>query len=465
MTKTKTRLLLATLAVTIGVLMDAVNAPDAQMRLRARDPGPRGGPNAAGGPLPGLTAAQLALFEAGQEEFTDEEGVGDGLGPRYNLNSCVGCHSQGGVGGTSPAVNPQVAVATAFGGRNTVPFFVTPDGPAREARYKYKSDGTRDGGVHALFVVSGRADATGDARGCAIRQEDFAAQARAGNLIFRIPTPTFGAGLIEQIPDGTIVANQAANAGRKGTLGIRGRPHRVPLNGTTNVNGNDGTVARFGWKAQNKSLLMFAGEAYNVEMGISNELFQTERDETRSCQFALTPNDTTKADAVSASDALSDMEKFAHFMRFLAPPTPSPNTPGGVTSIANGRALFQSVGCALCHTPTFQTGNAGVAALRNQPVNLYSDLLLHGMGPRLADDIPQVQAGPDEFRTAPLWGLGQRIFFLHDGRTTDLLEAIRAHASGRSAKFAASEANGVIAAYDRLSEPQKQDLVNFLRSL
>jgi CxxC motif-containing protein (DUF1111 family) len=87
------------------------------------------------------------------------------------------------------------------------------------------------------------------------------------------------------------------------------------------------------------------------------------------------------------------------------------------------------------------------------------------MGPGLADDILQVQAGPDEFRTAPLWGLGQRIFFLHDGRTSDLLEAIRAHASGASSKFAASEANGVIAAFDRLTEQQKQDLVNFLRSL
>lgn len=462
---TRTRLFLATLAVLLGVLMNAVNAPDAQQRLRARDPGPRGGPNAAGGPLPGLTAAQLALFEAGQTSFQEEEGIGDGLGPRFNMSSCAGCHAQGGTGGTSPAVNPQVAVATAFGARNAVPFFVTANGPVREARFKYKPDGTRDGGVHDLFVISGRVDANGNASRCNIRQEDFAVPARAGNLIFRIPTPTFGAGLIEQIPDGTIVANQAANSSRKGTLGIRGRPHRVPLTGTTNLNGNDGTIARFGWKAQNKSLLLFSGEAYNVEMGISNELFQSERDETPSCQFALTPNNVTNADAVTPSDALSDVEKFSLFMRFLAAPTPSTNSPGGATSIANGRGSFQSVGCALCHTPTLNTGNAAVAALRNQPVNLYSDLLLHGMGPGLADDILQVQAGPDEFRTAPLWGLGQRIFFLHDGRTADLLEAIRAHASGRSAKFAASEANGVVAAFERLTEQQKQDLVNFLRSL
>lgn len=106
-----------------------------------------------------------------------------------------------------------------------------------------------------------------------------------------------------------------------------------------------------------------------------------------------------------------------------------------------------------------------MAALSNKPVNLYSDLLLHRMGPGLADDIVQVQAGPDEFRTAPLWGLGQRLFFLHDGRTRDLIEAIQAHRSGSSQRFPASEANAVIDNFNRLGEAQKQDLLNFLRSL
>jgi CxxC motif-containing protein (DUF1111 family) len=152
-------------------------------------------------------------------------------------------------------------------------------------------------------------------------------------------------------------------------------------------------------------------------------------------------------------------------MRFLAPPTPSLTTPGGAPSIANGRTLFQRIGCALCHTPTLTTGYSAVEALRDKPVPLYSDLLLHNMGPGLADDIVQAQAGPDEFRTAPLWGLGQRIFFLHDGRTTNLLEAIRAHKSGASARFPASEANAVVDSFNRLSEVQKQDLLNFLRSL
>ncbi|MGZ5111653.1 MAG: di-heme oxidoredictase family protein [Usitatibacter sp.] len=159
------------------------------------------------------------------------------------------------------------------------------------------------------------------------------------------------------------------------------------------------------------------------------------------------------------------MEKFALFQRFLAPPTPSNDTPGGANSIQRGRTLFTSTGCALCHTPTLRTGNSTVAALRNRPANLYSDLLVHDMGPELADGVAQGQASGSEFRTAPLWGVGQRIFFLHDGRTSDLLEVIQAHQSGSSRNGNASEANGVVDNFNGLSESQKQDVVNFLRSL
>src|SRR6266498_1758803 len=237
------------------------------------------------------------------------------------------------------------------------------------------------------------------------------------------------------------------------------------ISGQANNNGNDGTVARFGWKAQNKSLLLFAGEAYNVEMGITNELFQTERDETPTCQFATVPNDVTETDGKTPLDVVSAIEKFAFFARFLAAPTPSPGTPGGAESIARGRTLFSGTGCALCHTPTLNTGNAAVAALRNQAVHLFSDLLVHDMGPGLADGVTQGQAGTTEFRTAPLWGLGQRLFFLHDGRTSDLLEAIRAHKIGSIFTGDASEANAVIRNFNHLRANQQQDVLNFLRSL
>ena len=202
-----------------------------------------------------------------------------------------------------------------------------------------------------------------------------------------------------------------------------------------------------------------------MEMGITNELFQTERDETTSCQFAPVPNDVTKTDGKTSTEAISAIEKFAFFARFLAAPKPSLDTPGGAGSIAKGRDLFSDIGCALCHTPTFNTGNTSVAALRNQPVNLFSDLLVHDMGPGLADGVTQGQAGPTEFRTAPLWGLGQRLFFLHDGRTSDLREAIQSHRSGSFLTFNASEANAVIKNFDALQDSQKQDVLNFLRSL
>jgi CxxC motif-containing protein (DUF1111 family) len=167
--------------------------------------------------------------------------------------------------------------------------------------------------------------------------------------------------------------------------------------------------------------------------------------------------------ATPATAVLSDIEAFADFMRMLAPPTPASAT----ASTIDGRAQFVAVGCALCHTPSFTTGS-GIAsgasrlpspALSGQPVNLYSDLLVHHMGQGLADGLTQGAAGPDEFRTAPLWGVGQRVYFLHDGRTSNLLSAIQAHQSQ------GSEANGIIQRFNGLNSAQQQDLLNFLRSL
>jgi CxxC motif-containing protein (DUF1111 family) len=440
-------------------------SPSPSPSFQAKDPGVRGGAAGAGNAIGGLSGNQTAFFTSGQTDFNGSEDVADGLGPRMNLDSCGGCHAQPASGGSSPAVNPQIAFATLDGGTDTVPSFLKQNGPVREARFVKNPDGTPDGGVHAIFTITSRTGATG----CTLAQPNFATQLQNNNVIFRIPTPTFGTGLIEQIPDAAIAANQSSNATQKTSLGIKGRPNFQvsgrTISGQTNNNGNDGTIARFGWKAQNKSLLLFSGEAYNVEMGITNELFQTEREENPNCQFALTPNDTTNFDATTPVEVLGGIERFSNFMRFLAPPVPSTSTPGGTTSISNGRQLFSSTGCALCHTPSFTTAKSTVAALSNKPVNLFSDLLVHDMGPGLSDGVSQGQAGPTEFRSAPLWGLGQRIFFLHDGRTRDLIQAIQQHASGSTTQNNASEANGVVNNFNNLGEGQKQDLLNFLRSL
>jgi CxxC motif-containing protein (DUF1111 family) len=430
---------------------------DGGSQFKASDPGVRGGAAGAGGPIAGLDSpvfkGETALFTDGLDTFQEVDAVDDGLGPRMNLDSCAGCHAHPATGGSSPFVNPQMAFTNQDGGTDKIPPFISPNGPVREARFVTNPDGTPDGGVHDLFTITGR---TG-ANGCILAQPDFATALRNNNVIFRIPTPTFGAGLIEQIKDSAILANQAANSSQKQAMGIGGRVNTVPITGETNNNGNDGTIARFGWKAQNKSLLLFSGEAYNVEQGISNEIFQTEREEDPHCQFKNVPNDFTDG---TKPDPRSDVERFAVFMRFLAPPTPSATMPGGATSIANGKSLFSSTGCALCHTPTLMTNpKSQVAALAGQAANLYSDLLVHDMGVGLADGVSQGGAGPREFRSAPLWGVGQRIFFLHDGRTSDLLRAIQQHAS------TGSEANGVIARFNNLREGDKQDLLNFLRSL
>ena len=420
----------------------------------ASDPGVRGGSPGAGTPIAGLTSSQLAFFSAGLTNFDTIDsvsgaiaGTGTGLGPRFNAESCAQCHAQPSSGGSSPAVNPQVAAATDQGATNLIPPFITINGPVREARFPYTFSGQVDGGVHDLFTIAGRTDAPG----CNIQQPNFAQAAQLGDLIFRIPTPTFGAGLIETIPDAALLANMNSNQQAKRNLGISGHP---------NTSGNDGTITRFGWKAQNKSLEIFSAEAYNVEVGVTNELFNTERDQTPGCQFNATPEDNTNFDLDGVA-MMSDVVRFTQFMRFLDQPTPGPSSP----STQRGSQLFSQVGCALCHTPSLQTGQSSVAALSNVQANLYSDLLLHHMGPNLADNVGQGAAHGDEFRTAPLWGLGQRIFFMHDGRTSDLIQAIQAHAANGNRTYPASEANGVVANYNHLSSSDQQDLLNFLRSL
>jgi len=445
------------LAIGAGLLMTAVLPREVSSDLfAARDPGVRTGPAGAGDKIFGLTDLEQQLFTVGLEAFEEVQSVQGtipqtepGLGPRFNLDSCAGCHSQPAIGGTSPAVNPQVDTATKEGAYNEVPFFITQNGPVREARFKFKPNGTPDGGVHALFTITGRTDAPG----CAILQPDFRAAAASQNLIFRIPTPTFGNGLIEAIDDDTILANMRANRLLKLFLGVNGRP---------NTSGNDGTITRFGWKAQNKSLELFSGEAYNVEQGVTSNMFPQERDEDLACRFNATPESTPHFDATNPIDIPSDVVKFAVFMRFLAPPTPVPDNP----SIVLGRTLFTAVGCALCHTPTLHTGKkVATGALQDTDANLFSDLLLHNMGPGLADGISQGDARGDEFRTAPLWGIGQRIFFLHDGRTSDLRVAIQAHASPGDLRVPPSEANQVIAIFNQLPEFYKQSVLNFLRGL
>jgi CxxC motif-containing protein (DUF1111 family) len=460
------------------------------------DPGPRGGAAAAGGYYPTLDASEQSFFNDAFVRFQEVDSVsggiagetGSGLGPAFNGNSCAMCHAQPAIGGSSPGLtspqnpipNPQVALAALDNAANAVPSFITDAGPVREARFitlSGQQNSPLDGGVHDLYTIAGRSDGGG----CALEQPNFTQGLSENNVIFRIPTPLFGLGLVEGTPDATLVANLAANQSQKSALGI---------GGLLNTSGNDGTVTRFGWKAQNKSLLMFAGEAYNVEQGVTNELFPNERTTAPGCNPNGTPEDATnivdpvtQATTGTASSMSSDLINFAAFIRLSAPAAPA-----ALSAAAQaGQVLFTSVGCAYCHTTSLTTGISPYTGMSNVTYFPFSDFALHHMGANLADGIVQGGAGPDMFRTAPLWGVGQRLFFLHDGRTSNLLTAIEDHYStgqnclgaqmtqpfraipwsqeSSQAQGCRSEANGVINNFNSLTVTQKQEILDFLRSL
>ncbi|HEX3682059.1 MAG TPA: di-heme oxidoredictase family protein [Bryobacteraceae bacterium] len=473
----------------------------------------------AGGPLPNLanTAGATEFFDNGQMRFATQEvvsggnstnGFGNGLGPRFNLNQCSACHSQPAPGGSSPninaypyiGVNPQSQVIKdGIVVNNTIPSFVKVNGPVLEARFPLfiTSSGAlngTDGGVHDLFTVAGRSDAGN----CELAQPNFNQAINLGDIIFRIPTPVFGAGLVENLGEDTLINNHASQAG-----------NGFGVSGTFNYNGNDGTISRFGWKAQNKSGLLFSGEAYNVEMGITNELFQNERPDPDEEHFYTGlpanclnlaqigyPEDITNFTATKGANQFatnasipSDIVMFAMFMRFLNQPIPQPQGYQTATatvtaaSITRGQQGFSSVGCAVCHTPQLITDQSQFTGdLSGKPANLYSDLEIHHMG-GLADNVMQGSATGDQFRSAPLWGIGQRVFFLHDGRAPDLLTAIMDHClqavidppagGGGSGSSSASEACMSEEAFENLPATNnngaaavtQQDVLNFLRSL
>ncbi len=423
------------------------------------DPGPRSGAAGAGGAIAGLTTKEAKFFSAGLDSFNEVAsvtgsvpGTEAGLGPRFNLDSCAGCHKHPAVGGSSPSVNPQTNPALSSAAQvalvtTTVPI-LSGNGPVREVRF------STDGGVHDLFVISGRPDAPA---GCSIPQPDFVAANTTGILRFRIPTPPFGLGLVEAIEDATILANVYA-----------GKPFGIL--GSVNRNGNDGTVTRFGWKAQNKSLVIFSGEAYNVEQGITNALFPDERGEggvqdPEVCRQVVTaPQDSVHYDQTQPQKVPDDASNFANFMRFLAAPAPVTSY-GSVTSaqITAGEAAFNKAGCATCHIKSMTTGNHANAALRFKTVNLFSDLLVHDVG--TGDGISQGAANGNQFRSAPLWGVGQRLFFLHEGGATNLVDAINAHAGEATQVIENFNGTGILNPANKLNATERQNLVYFLRSL
>ena len=424
--------------------------------VTATDPGPRPLPASAGGFLPSLSANEQQIEPSITTEFNRVHDVivtsptDGGLGPRFNSNSCASCHAYPAPGGSSPPSNPLFSVYHLNGATNTMPFFITSTGPILEGRFiNVPGTSTPDGTVHQNFTIKGRSDA----HGCSITQPDFTTASSTGNLALRQVPPTYGDGLIEVVRNIDIINNMNSNLTTKAALGITGHPV---------YSGNDGSIQRFGWKAQVRSALLMAGNQMNVEMGVTNETFPNEIDQTPGCVLNPVPETVTNFTPGILTEMFpDDRARVEYFVQWMAPPTPAPSNP----SINNGRTQFSNAGCVMCHTTSYKTPATSRPALGNLTIKLYSDLLVHHMGPGLADGLAQGGAGPDEFRTAPLWGIGQRRWFMHDGRTNNIVTAIEDHFSSANGTYPASEANQTVTNFNALSSTNQQDLVNFLRSL
>ena len=406
----KPSVLALALALTSSALAQQPPPPPGPPRQPPTQPAPPRppAPGAIGGPLVGLTTTEMALFRDGLAGFRQVETVDSGLGPIFNDVSCIACHNAGGVGGAS---------------RRTV---------------------TRFG-----LTASGHFDPLTDKGGSLLQQRALdpawreVVPVEANTIARRVTTPVFGAGLIEAIPDATLLAAAAATK----PDGVRGRAALI-----NDVTTGTQRVGRFGWKAQQATLLSFTADAYVNEMGITNRFFPEENapnGNTVLLERADQINDPE--DEVNPATGRSDIDRTAAFMRLLAPPPRGPLT----VDVSAGERLFAGLNCTACHTPALTTGSSPVAALSRKRVTLYSDLLLHDMG-ALGDGIVQGPAGARDLRTAPLWGLGARPVYLHDGRTDSLNTAIRAHAG---------EAAPARNRYVQLPATQQQQLIAFLRSL
>jgi CxxC motif-containing protein (DUF1111 family) len=386
-----------------GALAAAVTVPAAGQSAATRP----------GDPLPGITPRDFEAFRVGLNAFTGVETVDDGLGPAFNGTSCGACHSIPAIGGISPMA---------------------------ELRAGHRDP---DGAFRAL-------DAAGNTLFHTFSLPNHVCQPvvppDANVVARRVPIPLFGAGLIEAIPDDTLLS--LADPLDRNRDGSAGRASIV-IDAAT----GERRVGRFGWKAQVATLLTFSGDAYRNEMGITNDIFPAEfafgipADQLKSCDAAADPED--KADQITG---LRDIDHFAAFMKFLAPIARGPVD----GNVRNGERTFAAIGCAACHVPALMTGSSTNPLFDRKVVPLYSDLLLHAIG--TGDGIKQADssASPDEIRTPALWGLRFRRPLLHDGSAATIEDAVARH--GGDAELARQ-------GFARLGADDRSALLAFLQSL
>jgi len=364
-----------------------------------------------GGPLPGITPVEFEEFRIGLNDFVEVETPEEGLGPAFNGTSCSGCHSIPAIGGIG-------TITEVRAGR-------------RDAQGQFETlDATGETLFHLMSVPN---------HACQPVIPSYATV-----IARRSPIPLFGAGLVEAIPDETILALEDPDD--RDRDGVSGRAARI-----IDVATNDRRVGRFGWKAQHATLLAFSADAYRNEMGITNDLF------SREVAFGISHERMRACDPIPEPEDIPDpqtrrrgIDNFTSFMRFLAP-IPRDIS---VAQTATGEQVFASIGCTRCHTPALTTGPNVNPLFDRRTVALFSDLLLHDVG--TGDGIVQESAAANEIRTPALWGLRLRRPLLHDGSAATIEDAVSRHAG---------EADLARRGFERLSDTDRAALAVFLRSL
>jgi CxxC motif-containing protein (DUF1111 family) len=375
----------------------------------------QGRPPGFGDPLPGLLPAEYERFRVGLEDFLEVEAAEEGLGPSFNGASCAVCHNVPAIGGVSLVSE----IRAAYRG---------PDGVVRPLT---ASDGTPLDTLYHLFSTP--------THGC---QPVLPPEANV--IARRIPVPTFGAGLVEAIPDEALRA--LADPDDRDRDGVSGRAAEI-----VDVETGHRRVGRFGWKAQHATLRTFSADAYRNEMGITNEIFREELapgvdgDRMRLCDPTPEPEDLP-----DPRTRLSAIDNFEAFLKFLAPPPRGPID----DQVRAGEATFTAIGCATCHVPVLSTGPSRHPLFDRRPVPLFSDLLLHDVA--TGDGIPQAAGLPEEIRTPALWGLRVRRPLLHDGTAATPEDAVLRHRH---------EAELARRRFEALSPGQRASLLAFLGSL
>ncbi len=363
-----------------------------------------------GDPVSGITAEEFELFRLGLEDFLEVEDAAEGLGPVFNGRSCALCHSIPAIGGSGTVMEPRAGILHEDGRFEELP-------------------GGSNFQMFSLPIHSIQAGIPPEANVVALRKS----------------LALFGNGLVEAVPDETLIALEDPDDSDGD--GISGRAARILDRGSGEVR-----VGRFGWKAQQSSLFTFGAEAYRDEMGITNVLFPRE-----ACPYGvdcelleLIDPAPDPEDVVDITTGLRGVDNFANFLRLLGPPTRGEISP----EVLLGEQIFRSLRCHSCHVESLETGLASSPALSFKRFFPYADFLLHEVG--TGDGIGQADAQPNEIRTVPLWGVRFRGPFLHDGRASNLEEAILMHGV---------EAERSRVAFEALSDEQTRALLAFLKSL